>query len=369
MKKHLTKLFIAFISAVLIIPLIPENATAAMRTRIVVLPFYVADGKDVKDGGDLVMHYRRMAGFIENHLVRHNFEVIDPFAKEASEKELNRLMERTREDSTLACLEVCRKYGVDAVYIVWLNVKHKKTTDGYHKATALLDGKGYDSGGRSIGANVYKSFNISRRDFDQAIGDVEKEVGDLVGRTLTAWNSQGQGTSSNKVVSAPPASAGGSNNKGGVLARNIDKLEKYIEIRLDGATEYELVEVFGKVLYTVNGVVQGKQISQRIVPDTPQACTSHWEVEIHNTDTFRLQANTMRMINDILDAEGKVVINGVPYRYSSSEVKLLMGIQPGDVTSRSVQFVIDRERARDREFAGRHDPDNAVKQTSSPGFE
>jgi len=368
MKKLLTKLFIALISTALIIPLIPDSATAALRTRIVVLPFYVEQGsRDAQDGGNLVMHYRRMSGFIENHLVRHNFEVIDPFAKEAAEKELNRLMERTREDSTLACLEVCRKYGVDAVYIVWLNVKHKKTADGYHKAIALLDGKGYDSAGRSIGANVYKSFKISRRDFDQAIGDVEKEVGDLVGRTLTAWNSRA--ASSNKVVSSSTVSAGGTTNDEGVLARNIDKLEKYIEIRLDGATEYELVETFGKVLYTVNGVVQGKQISQRIVPDTPQACTSHWEVEIHNTDTFRLQANTMRMINDILDAGGKVVINGVPYRYTSSEVKLLMGIRPGDVTSRSVQFVIDRERARDREFAGRHDPDKAAKQTSSPGFE
>ena len=367
MKKLLTTLFISFITTALFIPLIPENATAALRTRIVVLPFYVEDGNDAKNGGDLTMHYRRMSGFIENHLVRHNFEVIDPFAKEASEKELNRLMERTREDSTLASLEVCRKYGVDAVYIVWLNVKHKKTADGYHKAKALLDGKGYDSAGRSIGANVYKSFNITRRDFDQAIGDVEKEVGDLVGRTLIAWNSKG--TSGNKVVSAPPATTGGGSNEGGVLARNINKLEKYIEIRLDGATEYELVEAFGKVIFTVNGVVQGKQISQRIVPDTPQACTSHWEIEIHNTDPFRVQANTMRMINDILDAGGEVVINGVPYRYSSSEVKLLMGIRPGDATSRSVQFVIDRERARDREFAGRHDPDNAVKQEKSPGFE
>jgi len=365
MKKHLAKLFITFISAALIIPLIPKNATAALRTRIVVLPFYVADGKDVKDGGDLVMHYRRMSGFIENHLVIHNFEVIDPFAKDASERELNRLMERTREDSPLASLEVCRKYGVDAVYVVWLNVKHKKTTDGYHKAIALLDGKGYDSAGRSIGANVYKSFNISRRDFDQAIGDVEKEVGDLVGKTLTAWNSQG--TSSNKVISS--SSAGTGSNGGGVLTRNIDNLEKYIEIRLDGATEYELVEIFGKVLYTVNGVVQGKQISQRIIPDTPQACTSHWEVEIHNTDPFRLQANTMRMINDILDAGGEIILNGVPYRYTSSEVKLLMGVRPGDATSRSVQFVIDRERARDREFAGRYDPDKSAGNNNSPGFE
>jgi len=368
MKKHLTKLFIPLLLAIFVLHLIPKNATAALRTRIVVLPFYVEQGsRDAQDGGTLVMHYRRMSGFIENHLVRHNFEVIDPFAKEASEKELNRLMERTREDSTLACVEVCRKYGVDVAYIVWLNVKHKKTADGYHKAIALVDGKGYDSAGRSIGANVYKSYNISRRDFDQAIGIVEKDVGDLVGRNLTARNSNG--ASSHKVISSTPTNAGGANTVEDNLARNIDKLEKYIEIRLDGATEYELVEIFGKVLYTVNGVVQGKQVSQNILPDTPQAFTSHWEVEIHNTDTFRLQANIMRMINDLLDAGGKAVINGVPYLYSPSEVKLLMGIRSGSVTPRYVQFIIDRERARDREIAGRHDPNNAVKSPNLPNFE
>jgi hypothetical protein len=40
-------------------------------------------------------------------------------------------------------------------------------------------------------------------------------------------------------------------------------------------------------------------------------------------------------------------------------MKLMMGFVPGDATSRSIQFVIDRERMRDREFAGRHDPENA----------
>ncbi len=364
MKKNiLTGLLMALIAAAIIIPITPDNAAAGLRTRIVVLPFYVEEGKDANDAGGLVMHYRRMSGFIENHLVQSNFEVIDPIARDASERELSRIMERTREDSSLACLEVCRKYGVDAAYIVWLNIKHKKTADGYYKAMALVDGKGYDSAGRSIGANIYKSFKISRRDFDQAIGEVEKEVGDLVGRTLTAWNNEQQTGHSFSGTTSGNASGQG------VVANNIKGLEKYIEIRLDGATQYELIEVFGKVINTVNGVVQAKQISQRIVPDTPQACTSQWEIEIRNTETFRLQANTMKMINEILDAGGNIVLNGVPYRYSKSEMKLLMGIRPGDVTSRSIQFVIDRARVRDREFAGRHDPEKTTKSAIQAGFE
>ena len=39
---------------------------------------------------------------------------------------------------------------------------------------------------------------------------------------------------------------------------------------------------------------------------------TEWEVEIDKgtTDPFRLQANIMKMINDILDAGGTIRING-----------------------------------------------------------
>ena len=330
------------------------TAQAKLRTRIVVLPFYVEEGNEVgKSSNKQVRHYRRMTGFIENQLVSHGFEVIDPFAREASEKELNRLMERAREDSMLVSQNMCQKFGTDAVYIVWLNVKMKKTADGYYKAAAMLDGKGYDSGGRSLGANVMKTFKVTKRDADEAVAVVEKEVGDVVGRTLTNWS---------RSEYAHTAVQGSSGSQGkGVLLRNAEKQAQYINLRLDQANEYEIVEVFGKVLNTVRGVMDTKRYNQRIVNDNPQACVTEWEVEIdtNQTDPFRLQANIMKTVNDILDAGGEIYINGVPYRYSPSEMKLMMGFVPGDATSRSIQFMIDRERMRDREFAGRHDPENA----------
>lgn len=340
------------------------SAQAELRTRIAVLPFYVEQGRDADTGySDLGLHYRRMSGFIENHLVSHNFQVIDPFAKDASEKELNRVMEKAKQDSMLVATNMCQRYAVDAVYIVWLKVKAKKTSDGYWKASAMLDGKGYDSGGRSLGANVLKTFKVSRTDFDEAVAVVEKEVGDVVGRTLTNWSERKY---AGNVINTNSEAKQGE----GVLAKNIQKQEKYINLRLDQANEYELVEVFGKILNTVRGVVDTRRFNQRIVIDNPQACVTEWEVEIDpdRTDPFRLQANIMKMVNDILDAAGTININGVPYRYTPSEMKLMMGFMPGEATSRSIQFVVDRERARDREFAGRHDSENATK-SSKPGFE
>ena len=353
--------YISFLVAALLLGMVVANSAMA-QTRIVVIPLYTEKGKEAKDGGNQTLHYRRAMGFIENQLVRHGFEVINPFAKDASEAEYNRVMERAREDSPLASRDMCKKYAVDAAYIVWLNVKIKRTSDGYCKANARLDGQGYDSAGRSLGANVSKTFKATRRDCDNAIAEVEKEVGDLVGRKLTAWR---VGKAKGSVVTAESdvsQKSGSTQTEDGVLIRRTTALKDLINVRLDGATEYELTEVFGKVINTVTGVLEAKRYSSSLIPDNPQACFMIWRVRIEDTDPFRLQANVMKMIDDILDAGGAITLKGVPYRYTAAEIDLLKGIRPGDSTTREIQFVVDRERARDREFSGRHDPYKAREQ-------
>ncbi|MDH3349218.1 MAG: hypothetical protein OEM02_14095, partial [Desulfobulbaceae bacterium] len=131
--------------------------------RIVVLPFYNEQGNDTNQGGDSTTHYRRMMRFINNQLVRHNFEVINPFAHDSAEREYNRIMERSLDDSSLSCMEMNKKYGTDAAYIVWLDVTVETTSDGYCKASARLEGEGYDSGGRDLGVGVSKTFKITKR--------------------------------------------------------------------------------------------------------------------------------------------------------------------------------------------------------------
>lgn len=333
-----------FVTAIGMLAVCPEPAEAALRTRIVVLPFYVEEGRDA-GASDSAMHYRRMMGFIQNRLVESGFEVIDPFAKDQADKEYNRVMETAREDSALACQEMCRKYGVDAAYIVWLRVKIDHTPDDYYKASAQVDGSGYDSGGRSLGVNLYETFKVTRRDSDEAIGHVEKEIGDKVGKILTQWNEKRK---KDEVVS----SSSSSSDAAGILSERISEQQQYINIRLDGATEYELIEIFGKVINTAKGVTQAKMYSSNIVPDNPQACHSEWEVEIKDTEPFRLQSNIMKMVKDIVAADGSITLKGVPYRYTKAEVQLLRGLRTGSVSSREIQFVIDRDRARHKEFSG-----------------
>ncbi len=354
--------FFAMIGGLL--ALTPVRAQA--QTRIVVVPFYTEEGSTQWDS----RHYRRILGFMNNQLVRHGFEVVNRRASELKEEEYNRYMERARQDSVLASVEMCKKYATDLAYIVWLSVKREMTPDGYCRAKARLEGEGYDSAGRDLGAAVSKTFIVTKRDCDDAIAEVEKEVADLVGRKLTAWSGGGGGHVS---TGTSGGSYGGSygGGEGGVIKRHSDALENVIMVRLDGATEYEMAEVFGKVINTARGVVEAKRYRSRIVPDNPQASVVIWRVRIEGTDPFRLQANIIKMINDILDSGGEIVMKGVPYRYTAAEVDLLKGIRSGDSSSREIQFVIDRERARDREFEGRHDPYKARQRRhyTEPGFE
>ncbi|MCP3872056.1 MAG: hypothetical protein GY699_02735 [Desulfobacteraceae bacterium] len=357
--QKLKRLFLIVVLSSIIFFACVLSSHAAMRTRIVVLPFYAEQGEDVDTGlSDRGFHYRRISGFIENRLVRHHFEVIDPFAKDASEIEWSRVMETSREDSALACRDMANRFAVDAVYLVWIEVNTRKTADGYWKASVILDGKGYDSAGRSLGANVLKTFKATKRDFNEAVAVVEEEVGDIVGRTLTGWKEERM---SGNTVQAYSETNG--ETQKGLLAARIENQAKYVSLRLDLANEYEIVEAFGKVVNTVRGVVYAKQYNMRIVSDNPQACVTEWGVEINpeETDSFRLQANIMKMINDILDAGGQINMKGVMYRYTSSEKKLLMGIRPGTATAGSVQFIIDRERMRNQEFFSRHYLKKSVK--------
>lgn len=321
-------------------------AQAAIQPRIVVLPFYTEEGQDPNNGGQSTQHYRRITRFINNQLKRHGFDVMNASAVVANEKEYNRMEERAREDSPLAAMEMCKKFGVDAVYIIWLNIKRTRTTDNLCKARARLEGEGYDSGGRDLGVALFNTFHMTKKDCDDAVAGVEVEVGDMVGRKLTAW------AGNYSAGFARRHTHGG----GGQLMQGVKKLKNQIEIRLDGGTEPAVVEIFSKVINTVNGVSEARCMGGNLVPDNPQASFQRWIVTIENTDPIRLQANVKRMIDRILDSGGSLTLKGVTYRYTPAETNLLMGFRAGSTSSRRIQFKFDRGLMRERELSGRHDP-------------
>ena len=334
--------------------------------RIAVVPYYTEEGYDARNGGCRTGHYRRVIRFVNNQLSRHGFEVINAVGHELKIEEYDRLSQRSRSDSQLNARSLAARYGTDAVYLLWLKVKlspEYNASGSLVRASVILEGEGYDSAGRDLGAGLSKSWTLTRRDRDQALVDAEKEVAYEVGRVLTAWSGPAASAAhSEPVCNVPPpplsrhhqvtpATGGG---QGGVLQRNIRQHESWIDIRLDGVVNYPTAEIFGKVVNSVTGVTEAKRYGSVIVPGNPQAGYVVWRVHIAGTDPFRLQANIIKMLADVLNSRGNLVLNGVPYRYTSAEVDLVRAIRPAMSSTRSIGFVVDRELARDREFSGRY---------------
>ena len=105
-----------------------------------------------------------------------------------------------------------------------------------------------------------------------------------------------------------------------IWAQNSQRSEKVITIRLIGATDYELVDVFGKVLNKSQGVLEARRHGSRIVPENPGSCFAIWRVRIHEPDPSRLQAN---IIHAIRNTGGD----------------LLKGIRSGSTSASEIQFL------------------------------
>ena len=331
--------------------------------RIVVLPYFVEGGNDIREmGDDPRTHYRRIQRFLNNQLVRHNFEVMNPFAVEYTEEEYNDNMERAREDSALAARTLTRKYGVDVVYLVSLRVTKDSTAEGLCKIKARIEGEGYDSAARDLGVGWEEAMTVTKRDCEDAWIEAERYAADEVGRVLTAWSQSpsaasysGGGSGGQEVVVVGDGSSADDcapSGDGGAIQRTGERLGQFISVRLDGATTQEQIEIFGKVINTARGVYNAKVYRVDLSPNNPQASQTLWRVSINCTDTFRLASNTNEMLREIVDAGGRVVRNGVVYDYSAAEVDLIKGIRMNNVSSREIQFVLDRRAAQRKEMQG-----------------
>ena len=326
-----------------------SNVALAVKTSIVVVPHYVEEGLESKDSVDKD-HFRRLIRVINNRLVKSGFEVINAAATEAIVHDQEKDFEISKTDSRMNGESICHKYGTDLAYLLWVKIKTEKTTDGYYKVRAFLEGECYDSAGRDVGASISKVLKLTKKDRAEAIWKVEEDVAYKLARILTAWNKRNH--SSNYQSNRNNNSVINSNttDTSNALQKRVNVLKNSYRVHLRGATQNTVTEVFGKVLNTATGVISVVQQSSKLIPDSPQLCLSIWSVDVENTDTFRLQSNINKMINDIIASDGELILKGVPYRYSGYEVELLNGIRPASTTSRSIEFVIDTESARDKDY-------------------
>ena len=162
--------------------LLASLAVQAAPTRIVVVPFFEESGTSVSPSTR--HHHRRVAGFINKQLVRAGFEVINPTAAGLNEADYNALLRRSRRDSSRTALDLNRRFGTDLSYIIWLRASTQRTQEGLCRARVNIEGEGYDSAGRDLGAAIDDRATVTRKHCDNALADAEAELGDRVGRML-----------------------------------------------------------------------------------------------------------------------------------------------------------------------------------------
>lgn len=307
---------------------------AAMPDRIAVLPFYVESGELERNSGLTKRDYRRVGAIINNKLVKYGFDVVNVSAADLKQQDYDTLAKRFKEDSQSVVTDVTRKYSVDAVYIIWLEVENI-WEGNFCKVLLAVDGEGYTSDGSSLGLAI--SWEVQGKGATKcarSLKNAQKIVADKIGTSIALAKG-----ASNSSSSSP-------------LKKRLDNQRPLITIRLDGIIEYEAVEAMGKALNTARGVISAKRLGGNLDGNNPSASYEEWRIQIDNarTEPFRIQANIMKMIKDVIYHNGSLTLKGVPYRYTAREVDLLKGVRPGRSTSKEIQFTFDIDKKLDTDF-------------------
>ena len=305
MKNDIRNLYVLSQVLVLLICFCLSNYAQA-QTRIVVIPFY-EENNNISEK-ILSRHYRRISGFINNHLVSHEFEVINPYAIKWKEKEFNGLLKRSRQDSAFFCKEMCRKYATDIACILWLDLKKTIGPDNFCKVKIILEGQGYDSASRDVGVYLTENIQTIHPDCDEAIITAEKKISIAAGQKLARQ-----------------------------LQEKNQFTENTLNVRLEGQISPELAEVFGKILNVTKGVSQAKNYRFRI------NAISIWRVTVDETELFRLNTNIHHLIKEIVKSNGNFSKNGVQFQYDQKVIQVLQQIQCKDVSSREILYVLGKK--------------------------
>ena len=283
----------------------------------------------------------RLALQIARRLARHGFEFVGLNAHERTRQIYNRLGEMAPEDAPLVAGELARMLMVDVVYLVRFDlVDIWSTDDGYCWAQGYVQGEGYDSAAHRIDAWANTLHKAARRECDRAIIDVVDGASASVGRVLGVWKSTQQSAESDASAEDTGASSSGSGGNG----RAAEISPTPIDVRLEGATSYEIAEVFGRVVGAARGVTDATLYKMKFQGANPRESNVTWRVRVENWELYRFQANVMKVLHAISEEEDRIVREGACTR---SERDLLRAIRPGDSSSGTVVFVFDRDRLQE----------------------
>jgi hypothetical protein len=140
----------------------------------------------------------------------------------------------------------------------------------------------------------------------------------------------------------PAASGAATQVATGILQREIHKHHDLIRVRLLGATEYELVEIFNDLLRCAPGVKEARRYRFSLDPQRPEVCMVEWQVRIEDTDPFQLESYLYEMVREAVQ-EGRGEAGPVfMFQSAGVDLKRLRDMRPWCASNSEIEFALYR---------------------------
>ncbi len=125
-----------------------------------------------------------------------------------------------------------------------------------------------------------------------------------------------------------------------IVEQETDVLQKRIDIKLIGVSQYEVTELFNDLLIGIPGVVEAKRFLLRIEPGRPQLCMVVWQVKIDDIEPFQLESNLYQKIRAVAEDSGDMDALDLTFSPTLENLELLKNIKPLRATTRELEFVL-----------------------------
>lgn len=158
--------------------------------------------------------------------------------------------------------------------------------------------------------------------------------------------------------------ANGNDTAKGLIKNEIEVRQSLISVTLIGATEYEITELFYKILEKTPGVVEVKRYLFILDPSRPRVCRVDWQVRVDKMTPFQLESAVYRTVRDVADGDNK---QHPSFYVTPEQQKLMANIRPLHATSREIRFHflhLESNHANDatvERFHGKHWPDTGFE--------
>ena len=115
-------------------------------------------------------------------------------------------------------------------------------------------------------------------------------------------------------------------------------MENIITLTLSGATSYESVEIFHKLLSSIYSIDKLERKIIYLVPDRPQSSRSTWKITTTDQDPFAIESELYGLIKNLDPAITNDSLTGLPFTPTAGDIQEVKSIKPYSATVNTLTF-------------------------------